>query len=470
MNFKHTLRALRHRNYRLFFGGHGLSLIGTWMQHAAMQWLVYELTGSKALLGFVGFCQQLPVFLISSVGGVLADRWDQRRLLLVTQLLAMLQAVAVTVLVATGTVAERSDWPWLVLMASLLGTINAFDVPLRQSMVVRLVGGREDLSSAIAMNSMLVNGSRLVGPALAGVVISSGGALLASWGSRCVAGGIAAPPAWAGPYAGAGACFGLNAASYLGVLGALLAMRLPPVVPRPERRHVLHELREGAAYAWRVPHIRLVLTFLAGLSLLGISYGVLLPAFAKDVLGGGDSARAARIYGLLVGSMGAGALVANFFLASLRDSRRLGRVIAVAAVLFSLGLLALSHSRWLWLSLPLMLVLGMAHAGQLVAGNTLLQALVDDDKRGRVMGLHAMAFMGMMPFGQILAGSVAEHMGAPDTVLCFGLACLAGSAIFMIRLKAIERRERAAPGAAGAALPVALDAGPPPADGVPPEA
>jgi MFS family permease len=411
------MRALRHRNYRLFFAGHGLSLVGTWMQHTAMVWLVYEMTGSAALLGVVGFAGQIPIFLLSPVAGVMADRWDHRRALLLTQAAAMVHATIMTILVGTGIVATAGDWPLIALMALLLGTINAFDIPLRQAFAVQLVERREDLGGAIAMNSVLVNTSRLLGPSLAGLIIASGG-LLHSWPRS--------------PYAGVTDCLAVNAISYLAVLPALLGIRVLRREERRPGRSVLGELRDGAIYAWREPAIRLLLFFLGWMSLTSVSYATLLPALAKDILHGGP-----RTLGLLFGMMGAGAVAGNLLLAAARDHRRIGRMMTVAAVVFGGCLLGLSQSRWLWLSTSLLLVLGVAHSWQLVGGNTLIQILVHDDKRGRVMGLHAMAFLGMMPFGQLLVGATAQYAGTANAVVGCGLACLAAAALLGPRLAAI---------------------------------
>ena len=392
------LRALRYRNYRLFFLGQGISVIGTWMQITAMSWLVYRLTHSAFLLGAVGFVGQVPVGLLSPFAGVLADRWERRRMLLVTQGLAMLQALALSLLVLTGTVAV---WH-IVVLALFAGIVNAFDMPTRQSFVVDMVEDRADLGNAIALNSSLFNGARLIGPTVAGILIAA---------------------------AGEGLCFLLNALSFLAVLIALLAMRLAPRPAEASRPAVLQGLREGLTYAFGFPPIRALLLFQALISLVGMPYGVLLPVFAKEVLGGG-----AHTYGFLVSASGLGSLSGALYLASRRSVRGLALRIAFFTVLVGVTLLAFSRSHWLGLSLAILAVLGFGMMVQMAASNTILQTIVDDDKRGRVMSLYVMSFGGVAPFGSLLAGSTASAIGAPDTLLMAGVCCLAGAALFALQL------------------------------------
>lgn len=409
------LRALSHRNYRLFFFGQGVSLIGTWIQQVALGWLVYDITGSKWLLGVVAFAGQIPTFLLSPLAGAVADRADRRRLLLVTQTLAMLLALALGELVLGEVISRPADAGWIVALAALTGTVMAFDIPARQAFVVEMVGGPRELPNAIALNSMLVNGARLVGPAVAGGLI------------RLV---------------GAGCCFLINGLSFAAVLLALLAMRLAPRPDRLPRRHILREMLEGVTYAWREPYIRLVLTFLAGFSLVGVAPMTLMPAIAKDVLGGDET-----VLGLLYGSVGAGATCGTFFLARQRHQMGLGTTMAAASAIFGAALVAFSFSLNLYLSMGILAVLGFGQVLQLVAGNTLVQTVVEDDKRGRVMSLYAMSFMGMMPFGSLLAGWAAHSLGAMDkaggtmdTVYLGGVACLFGALLFTLRLRRLRRR------------------------------
>lgn len=414
-----AFRALRHRDYRLFFFGQGVSLIGTWMQHTALGWLIFKITGSEVLLGAVAFAGQIPIFLLAPLAGVMADRWDQRRILVAMQSLAMVQACVLSVLILTGTLATASDTWMIVALTVFLGTVNALEMPTRQSFVVRMVDDRADLSNAIALNSMLMNGSRLVGPAVAGLIVKFGSDWMAGWRI---------------PNPGEAACFGLNFLSYAAVIAALLALRPAPHEARAVRRHPLHELHEGLVYAWRAPAIRLLLMFMAGLSLLGIPYAVLMPVFAKKILHGD-----AQTLGSLMSSVGVGAVVGTALLASRRNPLGLGRLMVVAGALFGCALIAFSFSRTIWLSMLILTVTGFGLVSQVVSGNTLLQTLVDDDKRGRIMGLHAVAFLGMMPFGSLAGGWAAKHWGAPRTVLICGIATILGAIVFSTRLGTLNR-------------------------------
>ncbi|HOX08369.1 MAG TPA: MFS transporter [Planctomycetota bacterium] len=440
-----ALRALRHPNYRLFFFGQGASLIGTWMQHMAMQWLVFRLTGSEVMLGVVSFAGQIPNLLFAPVAGVFADRWDRRRLLLVTQTLSMLQAAALAALMFSGQIRTPSDAWILVVMSLFLGLVNSVDIPVRQSFVVEMVGSREELAGAIPLNSFLVNSSRFIGPSVAG--------LLVAWAAR-----------YAGDDAGEGSCFLVNALTYLGVLGALLAMRLTPRERTAPARRLGRELSDGLAYAWRTPHIRLILLFLASVSLAGIPYMTLMAVFAKEVFGGD-----ARLQGWLMGAVGLGAIAGTFMLASRRSSAGLGRAMARGALVFGSGLMLFAALAFLWprlwpalyagraappvwavlpLAVPLLMAVGFGQVSQLTAGNTLLQTLVDEDKRGRVMSLHTVAFLGVAPLGSLAAGAIARHLGAPATVLIGGAACLTGALLFSARLRAL-REHFAETGGAG---------------------
>lgn len=388
------LRALSSRNYRLFFAGQSVSLVGTWMQQVAMSWLVYRLTGSALLLGVVGFVSQIPTFFLAPVAGVLADRWRRRPLLLATQTLAMAQAAVLAVFVLTGTTPV-----WLIVaLSALLGVVNAFDIPIRQSFVVELVEKKEDLGNAIALNSSMVNGARLIGPSIAGVLVAT---------------------------LGEGICFLINATSYLAVIIAIAAMRLKPVPRRPGRKHILHELREGFGYAFDFKPIRYILMLLGLVSLMGMPYVVLMPIFAREVLHGG-----AHTFGFLMASVGIGAFCSTLYLASRTSVIGLGRVIAVAACVFGFGIAGFALSNSLVLS-PLFLALaGFGAMAQIASSNTILQTIVDDDKRGRVMSFFTMSFMGATPIGSLMAGVVANRIGAQNTLLIGGVACLLGGALF----------------------------------------
>jgi MFS family permease len=393
----HSLRALRHRNFRLFTVGQLISVIGTWMQHVAVWWLVYRLTDSALLLGLVGFVSQLPVFLLAPIAGVAADRWSRHRIILATQLLAMLQAGVLAALVLTGAV---TVWHLLVLSAAL-GAITGFDIPARQSFLLEMVGSRDDLPNAIALNSSVFNAARLVGPAIAGFAIA---------------------------FAGEGPVIAANAVSYLAVLAALLAMRVAPHEAQLAGG-ALRRMREGFAYAWGFPPIRAILLLVAFTSIVAVPFTVLLPVIATRVLAGD-----ARTLGLLMAATGAGALAGALVLAARRSVVGLGRVITAAAVMFGLALVGVALSTWLPLSMLLLVVAGFGMMTQMASCNTVLQTLVDDDKRGRVMSIYGMAFIGLSPVGSLLAGAVAERFGAPAMLAAGGLACAAAAAAFRLHL------------------------------------
>jgi MFS family permease len=392
------LRALEHRNFRLFLFGQGISLIGTWMQQVALSWVVYQRTGSASLLGVVTFAGQIPGLVVTPFAGVLVDRWDRLRLLLTTQTLAMLQALALAALDLSGAL---EVWH-MIALSLLLGVVNAFDMTGRQAFLTEMVDRREDLANAIALNSSLVNGTRLVGPLLAG---------LALW--------LTSP----------GVCFLANGLSYLAVLAALLAMRVPPRRRAPHHVGLLRGLHEGARYAFGFAPVRSILILLALVSLTGMTYSVLLPVFASEVLHG-----EAGTLGLLTGASGLGALAAAVALAARRTVLGLGKWIVLAPALFGLGLVGFSLADSLWLALPLLTVVGFAMMAQMAASNTVLQTIVPEDRRGRVMSYYTMAFLGMAPLGSLLGGALADLVGAPVVVRWAGACCLAGSLAFALQL------------------------------------
>jgi MFS family permease len=386
------LRALRHRNYRLFFGGQGVSLVGTWITRIATAWLVYRLTDSALLLGVVGFAGQIPVSLLSALAGALMDRWNLHRVLVATQALAMLQSAALAVLTLSGVIQV-----WHVIVLALFqGFINAFDTPARQAFVVRMVDDRADLGNAIALNSSMFNVARLIGPSIAGALIA---------------------------LVGEGVCF----------LAALLAMRLGPVRAQARVGGALQDLREGLRYAFGFPPIRALLLLVGTCSFTGMPYVVLMPVFARDILHGGPDT-----FGLLMAAAGSGALVGALYLASRRSVRGLGRIIVLMSSLFGAGLVAFACSRALWLSLPLLFVTGMGVLVQMASTNTVLQTIVEDDKRGRVMSLYITAVLGMQPFGSLFAGTLAQHIGAPLTIGLGGGACIVASLAFARTLPALR--------------------------------
>jgi MFS family permease len=403
---KFALRAMRSRNYRLFFAGQGLSLIGTWMQRIAVNWLVYRMTGSAFWLGMVNFFGQFPTFLAAPFAGVVADRLDRRRVIVVTQIASMVQALLLAALTLTGVVSL-----WHVMALSLaLGVINGFDIPTRQSFVVEMVDNRDDLANAIALNSLMFNAARLIGPSVAGLLIAT---------------------------MGEGVCFLVNGLSYVAVLASLFAMRIAARPATPPSRHPAADFKDGFVYAARSVPIRSILLLLALTSIMGMPYVVLLPVVAKEIIHGG-----AHTFGFLTGASGVGAMVAAVLLASRKSVRGLVRVIGLAAALFGAALVAFSFSRSFWLSLPMLTVVGFGMMTEMASCNTVLQTIVPDEKRGRVMSFHTMAFMGMAPFGSLLAGLLATRIGAPNTLLVSGVACLAGAAAFASIMPKIRRAIR----------------------------
>ena len=400
------VRALRYRNYRLFFAGQSVSLIGTWMQQIALSWLVYRLTHSAFLLGLVGFAGQIPAFFFAPFAGAFADRWNRHTILILTQSLAMVQAFVLSFLVLTETIMI-----WHVLVLNIcLGIINAFDMPTRQSFLVEMIEDKKDLPNAIALNSSMFNGARLLGPSVAGILIAA---------------------------VGEGTCFLINGVSYLAVIASLLLMKLAPKNVKPRTTKVWHEVKEGFSYASGFEPIKVILLMAALMSLMGMPYTVLMPIFAKDILHGGPDA-----LGFLMGSAGVGALGGLLYLASKKSVLGLGRLIPLAAIIFGLGLVAFSFSRVFWFSLIVLLVIGLGQMIQMAASNTLLQTIVDDDKRGRIMSFFTTAVMGMTPFGSLFAGALASKIGAPWTIFIGGIACLAGAAFFTKRLPALREKIR----------------------------
>ncbi len=403
---KLVLRSLRHRNYRLFFGGQGISLIGTWMQQIALGWLVYRLTDSAFLLGIVGFAGQIPTFILAPLAGVLADRFNRHHIIILTQTLALIQAAILSVLTLTNTI---QIWH-IIILSVFIGIVNAFDMPTRQSFVVDIVDDKNDLPNAIALNSSMFNAARLVGPTIAGIMIS----LL-----------------------GEGLCFLLNAISYIAVIVALLMMHLASKEVIIKKENVLKNLKDGLRYAYKSKPIKVLLLFLGLVSLTGGPYTVLMPIFAKDILKGN-----ANTLGLLFGAVGVGALTGAIYLASRKSILGLGRWIAISAALFAVGLMLFSFSQNLIFSLVLMVLTGFGMMVQMASTNTLLQTLVDDNKRGRVMSLYVMAFMGTAPIGSFVAGTLANNIGAPLTVLTGGFLCLAGTIIYALYLPSLRKHIR----------------------------
>ena len=413
----HAWRALRHRNFRLFFGGQTISLIGTWMTRIATSWLVYRLTGSALLLGTVSFVGQIPTFLVAPFAGVWVDRLDRRQVLVWTQTLAMIQSFLLAALTFSGHITIG-----LILTLSVMqGVINAFDMPGRQAFMVQMVGDRADLGNAIAINSSMVNVARLIGPSLAGMLIA---------------------------VSSEGWCFLIDGISYIAVIASLLMMRLEAAAVRRAATSMLTELKEGWSYVAGFLPIRTILALFAVVSLMGMPFVVLMPIFAAKVLNGGP-----HTLGFLMGAMGVGALISALSLAARRNVRGLIRMIPVAAAVFGLGLIGFGLSHVFWLSMLTVLIAGMGMMQGMAASNTIIQTLVDEDKRGRVMSYYTMAFMGMATFGSLLAGTLAHSIpptpmwlvgkmplaGAQWTVILNGVAVVLGAAWFVTQLPALRR-------------------------------
>ena len=399
-------RALRHRNYRLFFIGQSISLIGTWMTRLTTNWLVWRLTHSPEMLGLLGFIGQIPTFVLAPFAGVWVDRLNRHRLLTATQVLAMLQSFALAALTLSGIV---QVWEVFVLQA-MQGVINAFDMPSRQALMVNLVEDRTDLPNAIALNSSLVNAARLAGPSIAGLLIT---------------------------WVGEGWCFLVDGVSYIAVIVTLLIMHISLSRPSAPKKRVVHELIDGLRYVNGFTPIRAILLLLALVGLVGMPYAVLLPIIVTQTLHGGP-----HTLGFLMGAMGVGALFGALYLASRSSVLGLGRLIPLASATFGLGLVALGLSRSQSLSLVIMLFTGLGFMVNMAASNTVIQTLVHDEMRGRVMALFGVAFLGMTPFGSLLAGAVASRIGAPETVIGCGMVCLFGAAVFCRKLPALRELVR----------------------------
>jgi MFS family permease len=387
-----TFRALKHRNFQLFFSGQIISLVGTWMQTVAQAWLIYRLTGSGALLGVLGFVGQFPIFLLSPLAGLAADRWPRQRVVIATQSASMVLAFVLAALTMTGRIRV---WE-IIVLATLLGIVNAFDVPARQSFMIEMVG-REDLINAIALNSSMFNLARVAGPAIAAGLVA---------------------------VVGEGWCFLLNGLSYLAVIAGLFLMRIQKRIAVHDGAAPLEKLREGLRFARHTKPIRALLVLVAIVSFMALPYTVLMPIFAVQILHGGVNA-----YGWLMGAVGFGAMFGALALAMRHELRGLGKVVAYAATGLGASLVLFSASHWFWVSFMILIVSGFTMMMQFTATNTLIQSMVPDQLRGRVMSLYSMMFLGMSPFGSLLAGALADRIGAPVTMAIGGLAsCLGGLA------------------------------------------
>jgi MFS family permease len=399
-----ALRALRHRNFQLFFGGQLISLIGTWMQNVAQAWLVYRITGSSLLLGSVGFASQIPLLLASPAGGIVADRYNRQKVVIGTQTVSMLLAFVLAILTLKGAITV----PEIFVLAVLLGVVNAFDIPGRQAFLVEMVG-KEDLMNAIALNSSMFNGARIVGPAIAGLLVAN---------------------------IGEGWCFFANAVSYIAVIIGLFMMQVPDRPKRPIGSPLAH-LIEGFRFVRNTALVRALLVLLALVSLVAMPYTVLMPIFADKILHGG-----ARGLGILMAATGVGALLGALTLATRTGVQGLSRWVAISCAGFGVWLIAFASSRNFWLSTALLVPVGFCMMLQMSSSNTLIQAMVPDHLRGRVMSVYSMMFMGVAPFGALLGGALADRVGAPTMVAMGGVAALGGALIFYLRLPGMRGEAR----------------------------
>ena len=395
-------RSLQSRNFRLFFGGQSVSLIGTWITRIATSWLVYRLTGSALLLGVVGFCGQIPTLLLAPFAGVLVDRWDRHRILVVTQVLSMLQSLALAVMVFTGTITVG----WILALQVVQGIINAFDTPARQAFVVQMVEDRADLPNAIALNSSMVNASRILGPSIGGIVIAA---------------------------VGEGWCFLADAISYLAVIASLFAMRVTPRPLPPRDTRIREEMRVGFEYVSRFLPVRSALLLLSLVSILGMPYTVLMPMISSTILHGG-----AHTLGFLMTASGVGALVGALYLASRSSVLGLGRIMVLSTATFGVGLVVFSLSRTLWFALIALPFVGAGMMITMASTNTIIQTVVSEELRGRVMAFYTMAFLGTAPIGSLLAGVAADRIGPTTTIRLGGVACIAAALWFASRLPALR--------------------------------
>ncbi len=402
MNAK-IFSSLRSKNYRLYFAGQSVSLIGTWMQNVALSWLVYRLTGSVFLLGLVGFMSQIPMFILAPITGVLTDRFDRLRIMTLAQICFMLQALAMTLLVLFNLIAV-----WHIIALSLVfGIISAFDAPARQSLVIDLIDKREDLGNAIALNSAVFNGARLVGPAIAGITIA---------------------------IVGEGICFLLNTLSFIAVISALLKIKVPVRKMVIENIKLKKVFTDGLSYTFRTIPIRMLLIQLALLSLVALPFIVLLPAYAKEILHG-----SADTLGYLMSSLGAGALTGAIYMASRKSVIGLGRIISLCSSLLGLMIVLAALSQKTIFSLILFYFGGLSMILTIAAINTMIQTIADEDKRGRVMSFYAMALMGTTPIGNLMAGTIASGIGIPYTLLAGGIITIISGAVFELKRKSLRK-------------------------------
>lgn len=404
--FKNTIRALRHRNFRLFFIGQSISLIGIWMQSVAISWLVFRLTNSSFMLGIVAFSGQIPAFLFSPFAGVMIDRFDRRQILKIMLTLSMLQALLLSFVTLTGTV---QVWH-IILLTLFLGLVNAFDIPARQAFVIELIEDKADLGNAIALNSSLFNASRLIGPTIAGVLIGT---------------------------VGEGICFLINGISYIAALAALFAMDVPLKQMISSQKAIFSEMKDGLRYTVRFIPIRDLIIFISFMSLVGMSFPVILPIFATNVLHGNS-----HTFGFLISASGIGAVAGTIYLASRKNVLGLDKIIAVSVFIFSTGIIALSFSTSLILSLILLAVIGFGMIAGMASCNTIVQTIVEEEMRGRVMSFYIMAFIGAAPIGSLLAGAASDNIGVQSTLMAGGLITAVCGTVFVRRLPILREKIR----------------------------
>lgn len=401
-----VFRALKYRNFRIFFIGQGISLTGTWMQTIAMSWLVYRMTDSAFMLGLVGFLSQIPAFIFTPFTGVLADRHNRQRILFLTQALAMLQSFAIGFLTITGNI---QVWH-IITLGVFLGCIGALDIPVRHSFLTEMVNDKENLGNAIALNSMMFNVTRLIGSLVAGLLIAT---------------------------AGEGICFIINGITYTAAVISLMAMKMPAgdkAAIQKKPYNILKDLKEGFDYVYGFKPIKDILFLLSVISLMGMSYAVLMPVFARDVLGGGP-----HTLGFLMAAVGLGAFSGTVYLASKKNAVLLSNMLPVSAGIFGLGIILFSFSYVMWVSLLLLFIAGFGIMVQMASSNTILQTIADDDKRGRVMSFYTMAFIGMTPIGSLLAGWLATGFGARNTLIISGISCIITAVIFAFKVPYLRK-------------------------------
>ncbi|OOQ61340.1 MFS transporter [Mucilaginibacter pedocola] len=403
-----TFRAFRSRNYRLFFAGQSISLIGTWMQKTAVSWVVYTLTHSTFMLGLTLFASQFPSFVLSVWGGVVSDRYNRFRVLLGTQVASMIQAILLTILIFT-----KNYQVWEILALSvMLGVINAFDVPARQSLVYEMVEDKADLPNALALNSSMVNLSRLIGPGIAGIALEK---------------------------LGDDICFAINAASFIAVIGSLVMMKLPKEKAVPHTKNAFVELKEGFEYIRQTPSLRFIIMMLGLISLFVLPFSTLIPFYAQDVFKG-----TASTFGVIDSAIGLGAFSGAIFLASQKTGADLRKILFINTIVFGTGLILFSHEHNYALALVFVTIAGFGMMSQITVSNTLIQTTVAPDMRGRVISFYATAFFGMQPLGGLIIGSVSKWIGTTNTMLLEGVAalCIAGLHWQYLRKEKLKARHQ----------------------------